>query len=182
MQIYGQGRKAGDVGRMLDQASNEVCVDLRILVNLHLLHRLLEISVKICQGQTHHFKVVDLLPDLLGQQRRQAIACRDLAASIILATGPGLVELDTRAEHNVPSGHRLGGDWCTLRLRSRVPTLGREEVIFSCDFHRVRVTMDGARRFIGGSRGTGVRRVGNAVERVDRRRNIQVRVRFYVTS
>lgn len=139
-------------------------------------------TIKIWRGQTHHFKVVNLLPNLLGQQRRQAITSRNLAASIILTTRPGLVELDTRAEHNVSSGHRLWSDGCTLRLRGSVPTLGREEVIFSCDFHRVRVTMGGARRFLGGSRGTGVRRVDGAVERMGRRRNIQVGVRFYVTG
>lgn len=52
------------------------------------------ISLKI----TYHLEGVELLFDLLSKHGRQAVAGCNLASAIILSTGPGIVELDSRAE------------------------------------------------------------------------------------
>lgn len=87
MQIYGL-----DVGLRQEPhetnptvKSNEVRVDLGVLVDFHL-----------------HFEVVDFLPNLLSQQRRQTVAGGNISTTVILAAWPGVVELNARAKHDVP--------------------------------------------------------------------------------
>lgn len=72
-------------------------------------------SRSACVG-THHLEIVDLLPDLLGKKRRQAVAGRDISTAIILATGPGVVELDARVPVDVPPIDCLSSERCALRI------------------------------------------------------------------
>lgn len=72
-------------------------------MDLHFLFRsLAKRAVARIFTDTHHLEIVDLLTDLLGKKRRQAVAGCDLSTAIILATGPGVVELDTRVPVDVP--------------------------------------------------------------------------------
>lgn len=50
---------------------------------------------------TCHLKVVYLFPNLLGKQRGETVASRNLSTSIVLATRPCFMELDSRTEDDV---------------------------------------------------------------------------------
>lgn len=69
--------------------------------------------VRDSRKETHHLKGIQLLLDLLRENRCQAVARSRLSPSVILATGPCLVELDTRAEYD-------GLDHSVLRPRGKV--------------------------------------------------------------
>lgn len=87
--------------------SNEVGVDLGVLVDFHLLEAELAYidrpnwDALAVDDDAYHLEVIDLLADLLSEQRRQTVASRNVATTIILAAGPGVVELNARAEHDV---------------------------------------------------------------------------------
>ncbi len=78
----------------------EMCVDFRILVNLHFL-QIISIKVYIFSLRTYHLEGVELLFDLLSKHRRQAVAGCNLTPTVILSTRPGVVELDSRAEGSI---------------------------------------------------------------------------------
>lgn len=50
----------------------------------------------------YHFKGVQFFLDLLCEHWRQAVACGDLSAAVILGAGPGVVKLDAWAEGDGP--------------------------------------------------------------------------------
>lgn len=86
-------------------------------------------------ADTHHLEIVDLLTDLLGKQRRQAVAGCDITTAIILAAGPGVVELNPRVPVDVPPADWLRSDRCALRVCSVVAAAFRQEVIFTLNLH-----------------------------------------------
>lgn len=65
------------------------------------------------EGKTNHFKGIQLLFNLLRENRCQAIARGRLSPSVILAAGPCLVELNTWTKND-------GLDNTVLRPRSKV--------------------------------------------------------------
>jgi hypothetical protein len=85
---------------------------------------------------TDHLEVVNLLTNLLGKQRRQAVAGRDISTAVVLARRPGVVELDTRAEGDVPSNARRS-DRSALRIRAIVAPTLRKEIILTLNLHVV---------------------------------------------
>jgi hypothetical protein len=84
-----------------------VGVDLGVLMDFHLLEAELVYTVRPNKGasaigdDSYHLEVVDLFSDLLSEQRRQTVASRNVSTTVILATRPGVVELNARAEHDV---------------------------------------------------------------------------------
>lgn len=81
---------------------------------------------------TYHFESVQLLLDLLSKNRRQTIASSDFTPTIVFSTGPGLVELDARAEADVTRATWSNGS--TLRLKS-TEFGNRGEVVLTLDLH-----------------------------------------------
>ena len=80
-----------------------MCVNLGAFVNLHLL--LLSVSIiplRQVDKDTYHLEVVKLFFDLLSQHGSQTIARRDITATIILLTRPGLEEHDARTKRRAP--------------------------------------------------------------------------------
>lgn len=126
---------------------------------------------------THHLEIVDLLPDLLGKQRRQAVASRDVPTAVVLATWPGVVKLDARIPVDVPPTNRLRGDRCALCICAAISAAFRKEIIFTFNFHMFAWTGTRAARFIGGVGGTGMRRV-TAVQCMSGRRDPEIGVCF----
>lgn len=80
---------------------------------------------------TDHLEGVQLLFDLLGKHRRQAIAGSNLAASVIFSTWPRVVELNTRAKCSVALETAMRGTWNTLGVSSEPQ--GRHKIILSTD-------------------------------------------------
>ena len=85
---------------------------------------------------TYHLESIQLLLDLLSKEGRQAIACSNFASSVILTRWPGVVELDTRAEADVPGCEAPRRAWQALRI-----TIGescqRQEILFSFYVDRI---------------------------------------------
>lgn len=106
---------------------------------------------------THHFEVVDLLPNLLSKQGGETVAGRNLSTSVVLAARPGFVELNARAEHDISTGNSLRGDRRTLGLGGREPSCVRKEVILSGDLDGVVLVSWGSRRLVRCRGSTGVR-------------------------
>lgn len=77
---------------------------------------------------TYHLECVQLFLNLLGQQGRKAVARGNLAAPVVFATGPGIVEGDARAEADVELGAGAGG--CGSTVGVDIKPRGRHEVIF----------------------------------------------------
>lgn len=50
---------------------------------------------------TYHLKVIDLLPNLLGKQRSETVASRNLSTPIVLTTRPCFMELNARTEDDI---------------------------------------------------------------------------------
>lgn len=134
-------------------------------------------SVELPDMDTHHLEIVDLLSDLLGKQRRQAVASRDVPTAVVLATWPGVVKLDARIPVDVPPTNRLRGDRCALRTCAAVPASFRQEVIFTLNLHMFAWTRTRAARFIRGVGSTGMRRV-TAVQCMGGRRDPEIGVCF----
>lgn len=77
-----------------------------------------------------HLECVQLLLDLLGQERSQSVASSDLSTTIVFTTRPGIMESDTRAKADVVLGRSVGRGGCTvgvsgvdLRRRSKISFL-----------------------------------------------------------
>lgn len=139
-------------------------------MDLHLLYSSsVKRTVAIEFVHTHHLEIVDLLTDLLGKQRRQAVAGCNISPAVILATGPGVVELDARVPVDVPPADWLRSDWGALRVCAVVPATFRQEVIFTLDLHMLARARSWACRLIRGVGSTGMRRV-TAVQCMRRRR------------
>jgi hypothetical protein len=104
---------------------------------------------------TYHFEIVNFLPDLLGKQRSEAVASRDFTSAVILATGPGVMKLDTRAESDISPRDRLGSDGGALGVGRVVSPSFGQEVVLARNLDVISLT--GSSGLIGGSRGARVR-------------------------
>lgn len=111
-------------------------------------------SRKRRENETYHFKVIDLLPDLLGEQRSETIAGGDFAATIVFTAGPGLVELDARAEDDISTTDSLWGHGGALGVRVETSRIGKE-VVFAGNLDRV-ILRGRSRGLIRGRGSTGV--------------------------
>jgi len=76
---------------------------------------------------TYHLECIQLLLDLLGQQGRKTVARGYLAAPVVFATGPGVVEGDARAEADVEL--RAGAWGCGSTVGIDIQLRGHHEVI-----------------------------------------------------
>jgi len=83
-------------------------------MNIHFLFHQSASWFLQCYMCRYHLECVQLLLDLLGQQGRKAVARGDLAAPVVFATGPGIVEGDARAEANIELRVRAGGCGSTV--------------------------------------------------------------------
>ena len=78
----------------------------------------------------YHFKSVQLLLDLLSKEGRQAIACSNLASSIILPRWPGVMELYARAEADVAGCKTPRRAWQAFRITTG-EIRHRQKIFFS---------------------------------------------------
>ena len=78
----------------------------------------------------YHLERVELFLDLLRKHRRETVAGRNLAPSVVLLAWPCVVEDDARRERRVslPALWRSRGALCVLS-----ETKGRHEVVFVAD-------------------------------------------------
>ena len=79
---------------------------------------------------TYHLESIQLLLDLLSKEGRQAVARSNFASSIILGWWPGVVELYTRAEADVPGREAPRRAWQALRIAIG-EVCQRQEILFS---------------------------------------------------
>jgi hypothetical protein len=86
----------------------EVRVRLARFVDLHLLLHIKSASASLDPWEicTYHFERVELLLDLLCQDRSQPVACRNVATAVIVRGAPGIVELDARRKCNAFAASR----------------------------------------------------------------------------
>ena len=109
-----------------------MCINFRLGMYFHFLRQSQLKQDQYCTVDTYHLKSIQLLLDLLSKEGRQSITCSNFASSIILAWWPGVVELYTRAEADVPGCKAPRRAWQALRI-----TIGevcqRKKILFSFD-------------------------------------------------
>ena len=64
---------------------------------------------------TYHFEAIELYLDLLRKHRSEPTARSNITSTVIVRTGPRIIELNARAERNILQGPM----WCILGAHSR---------------------------------------------------------------
>jgi hypothetical protein len=111
-------------------------------MNFHLLY-----NVSIVQTEkmrdAHHFKSIQLLLDLLSQERSQLVARRRIASPIVFTAGPSLVELDAGTENNALACNWMRGNRSALRHEAMALC---QEIVFSFNLDRICSSMTNSMR------------------------------------
>jgi hypothetical protein len=140
------------------QLLEEMRVDLGRFMDLHFLRKVSVIGRGHRARGTHHLEVVQLLLDLLGQERGQSVARRDVPPSVILATRPRFMEPNARAEDQTLR------QFCLRRghIGARKSSI-RQEVVIPSDLHTIVPLISRPGLVFGGTGDAGVRRVTTIV-------------------